>query len=247
MKETLVISFDEYLSESINDRGIFKAIFVVGLPGAGKSYTIKQLRGQVSPKVVNTDIAAEFLSSKWKKEINSETWNEFKDTALRITKNSLTQYLNGALPLFIDGTSNDASNILHRIGILESIGYDVGIVFVNTSLETALKRAEERAEKIGRRVDPEFIRKVHSRNEENVNFLKKKVEFFKQINNDSDILDDSAMLEAFKATQQFFDSEIQNPIGKRMIGEMKAKNQKYLAPEIIPLEVLAKKIDGWYK
>jgi dephospho-CoA kinase len=247
MKDKPVISFKQYLDESINDKGIFKAIFVIGLPGAGKSYTIKQLKGQINPKVVNTDIAAEFLASKWKKEIKSETWHEFRDTTHRVTKNSLTQYLNGMLPLFIDGTSNDVSNILHRIGILESLGYDVGIVFVHTSLETALKRAEERAKKTGRHVDTEFIRAVDSRNKENADYLKSKVQFFKQIENDSDVLDDSEMLAAFNATQQFFNSEIQNPIGKRTLEQMKAKNQKYLTPEIIPFDVLAKKVDGWYK
>ena len=56
-------TFKQFISESINDKGIFKAVFVIGLPGAGKSYTVSQLRGSVSPKVVNTDIAAEFWAS----------------------------------------------------------------------------------------------------------------------------------------------------------------------------------------
>ena len=242
-----MISFKRYLNESINDKGIFKAIFVIGLPGAGKSYTIKQLKGSVSPKIVNTDIAAEFLASKWKKEIKPDTWHEFKDSAHRVTKNSLMQYLNGMLPLFIDGTSNDVSNILHRIGILESLGYDVGVVFVHTSLETAMKRAEERAKTTGRHVDAEFIRAVDSRNIENARYLKSKVNFFRQIENDSDSLDDSQMVAAFKATQQFFDSDLHNPIGKRTLEQMKAKQQKYLVPDVVPLEVLAKKVEGWYK
>lgn len=240
-------TFKQFISEGINDKGIFKAIFVIGLPGAGKSYTIKQLKGPISPKIVNTDIAAEFLASKWKKEIKSETWHEFKDSAHRVTKNSLAQYLNGMLPLFIDGTSNDVSNILHRIGILESLGYDVGVVFVHTSLDTAMKRAEERAKKTGRHVDAEFIRAVDSRNKENARYLKSKVSFFRQIENDSDGLDDSQMVAAFKATQQFFDSPVRNPIGKRTLEQMRANQQKYLAPDVVPTEVLAKKIEGWYK
>ena len=59
------MNFEEFLlNESINDKGILKAIFVVGLPGAGKSYTISNLKGQISPKIVNTDVALEFLSKR---------------------------------------------------------------------------------------------------------------------------------------------------------------------------------------
>jgi 4-hydroxy-tetrahydrodipicolinate reductase len=61
------MKFEEFLlQESINDKGILKAVFVVGMPGAGKSYTVSNLKGQVSPKIVNTDVALEFLSKKTK-------------------------------------------------------------------------------------------------------------------------------------------------------------------------------------
>lgn len=242
-----MITFKKYLNEGINDKGIFKAVFVIGLPGAGKSYTIRQLRGAVSPKIVNTDRAAEFLASKWQKQINSDSWAEFKDKSHKITTDSLTQYLNGMLPLFVDGTSNDVSNILHRIGILESLGYDVGIAFVRTSLDTAIKRAEERAKQIGRHVDADFIKAVDARNLENARYLKEKVSFFRQIDNDTDELGDQQMADAFKATQQFFASPVQNPIGKRMIEELKSSGGKYLSPQIISLDVLDKKVQGWYK
>ena len=69
------MNFEEFLlNESINDKGILKAIFVVGLPGAGKSYTISNLKGQISPKIVNTDATLEFLSKKTNIPANSETW-----------------------------------------------------------------------------------------------------------------------------------------------------------------------------
>lgn len=240
-------SFKQFLNEGINDKGIFKAIFVIGLPGAGKSYTVKQMSGSVQPRIVNTDRAGEFLSQKWNKPINSETWGDFKDTAHRVTKIALSRYLDGMLPLFVDGTSNDVSNILHRIGILESLGYDVGVVFVETSLDTAIKRAEQRAKEIGRSVDEHFIRSVHEHNAENAAYLKSKVKFFKTVVNDGDELTDREMLNAFKAATQFFDSPVDNPIGKRMIEQLKERNQKYLSPELIPIAVLEKKIDGWYK
>lgn len=240
-------TFREFLQESINDKGAFKAIFVLGIPGAGKSYTIKHLSGQVQPRIVNTDKAAEYLSARVGKAITSGTWGEFKDDSIRITKASLSNYINGVLPLFIDGTSNDASNLLHRMGILESLGYDVGIVHIKTSLQTAIKRANVRAEKIGRHVDKGFIRDVHSRNDKNMRFLKTKVSFFRQINNEDMQLDDETLLEAFRKTQGFFLSPIKNPIGQRLMQKMKDEKQSYLSPNIVPKEVLDRKIDGWYK
>ena len=76
------MNFEQFLlNESINDKGIFKATFLRGLPDAGKSYTVSNLKGQISPKIVNTDVALEFLSKKTKIPANSETWKTvFRDS-----------------------------------------------------------------------------------------------------------------------------------------------------------------------
>ena len=62
-------SFKQFMSESIEDKGIFKAIFVIGIPGAGKSYTVSKMNGAVTPRVVNTDRATEYLAKKFGKMI----------------------------------------------------------------------------------------------------------------------------------------------------------------------------------
>lgn len=240
-------TFKEFVLESINDKGILKAIFIVGLPGAGKSYTARKLNGVVSPRIVNTDKAAEFLSKKWHKDIKSDTWADFKDTAHRMTSGSLANYIDSMLPLFVDGTSNDISNLLHRVGILESLGYDVGVVFVHASLATATRRAEERAQSTGRHVDKEFIAQVHKLNRENANYLKSKVSFYKEVENDSDILDDAEISAAFKAVQGFFSQPVSNPVGQRIIQNLKDGKQSYMVPSIITKDVLDKKVQGWYK
>lgn len=242
-----MISFKQFISEGINDKGILKAVFVIGIPGAGKSYTVKQLNGSITPRVVNTDKAGEFLSVKTSTPINSQTWHSmFKDSATRITRNAIEGYLDGMLPLFIDGTSNDASSILHRMGILESLGYDVGIVYVSTTLEVAKARAKAREQEIGRAVDDSFIEDVHSRSEENAMYLKSKVHFFKEIENSSG-MDDKTIMKAFKAVQGFFEQPVENPVGKRALEKLQAEGKKYLVPSVISKEILTKKVDGWYK
>jgi hypothetical protein len=51
------MKFNQYLTEGINDKGIFKAIFMGGSSASGKSYVIKQISsGSISPRLVNTDI-----------------------------------------------------------------------------------------------------------------------------------------------------------------------------------------------
>jgi hypothetical protein len=113
-------------------------------------------------------------------------------------------------------------------------------------LETSLKRAKSRTDISGRKVDAEFIRKVSEVNLENAKFLQAKVDFFKQVENDG-ALDDKAILKIFKSVQGFFSEPLKNPVGKRYLKQMREEAEKYLSPNIIPLEVLVKKADGWYK
>ena len=239
--------FRQFIDESINDRGILKAVFVVGIPGAGKSYTVSKLGGAVSPRVVNTDKAAEYLSKKLGKPVTGETWADFKDDAHRITKATLGNYLNGMLPLFIDGTSNDVSNILHRAGILESLGYDVGTIFVDTPLAVAKSRALARAKDTGRHVDEDFIDKVHELAEQNRNYFKGKFQFFREIKNGTDELTDAVLLDAFRKTTTFFDAPVQNPVGQRHLDTLRTAKDQYLVPQAISKEDLTKKLEGWYK
>lgn len=243
-----MLSFKQFLHESINDKGILKAVFVIGLPGAGKSYATRRISGSISPVIVNTDKAAEFLSTKKGVRISAETWHEhFNDSAMRITANMLSSYLNSLLPLFIDGTSNDVSRIMHRIGILESIGYDVGVVHVRADLETALKRAKERGENGTREVDEDFIRMIHQLNDDNVEYLKSKTGFFREIDNSGNTLTDASMLAAYKAVQAFFSEDVKNIVGKRTLNKLREEKQGYLTPSIMSQQHLKNLVQGWYK
>lgn len=241
------ISFKQFIEESINDSGILKAIFVVGIPGAGKSYTVKQLSGTISPKIVNTDRSTEFLSKKFGIESNDHTWESFfRDKTKPMTVATLEGYINGMLPLFIDGTSNNAGNIMQRVGILKSFGYDVGMVFINTDLEVAKDRAMKRGTEIDRHVSAEFIEKVHAESEKNKEYFSGDFKFFKEVNNNPGELDDAAILKIFRAVSGFYAGEINNPIGQRIIGKMTETKQKYLVPEIFSTDELKKKISGWF-
>ena len=241
-------TFKQFLDESTSDKGIMKALFIVGIPGAGKSYTVSKLKGTISPLVVNTDRATEFLSKKLDIPSNDETWKTvFRESSRRITKSQLYNYLNGMLPLFVDGTSNDVSNVLGRAGLLKSIGYDVGMVFVETSLDVALARAKKRAEEIGRDVNPDFIRQVYKLSQDNKSYFEGEFDFFRTVNNDPGELDDKALLKIFKEVQGFYNEPVKNLVGQRTLNKLKLAEEKYLVPEIFDEEELKKKCDAWYR
>lgn len=241
-----MISFKQFVSESIEDKGILKAIFIVGIPGAGKSYTASKLNGTIAPKIVNTDRATEFLTKKTGETIDPSNWPKFKDRAHSITKGALGNYLNSMLPLFVDGTSNDASNILQRAGILESLGYDVGMIFIDTQLKTAIERANARVAHTGRKVGEDFIRAVEAQAKENKEFFQSKFKFFKTIDNNDGELTDAALKKAFNEVQQFYEAPVSNPVGKRNLYQMKKDGMKYLN-ELMDEDQINKKLDAWYK
>lgn len=243
------MNFQEFLlTESINDKGRLKALMVIGSAGAGKSYTISQLNGVVTPKIVNTDRFLEFYAKKIGVKATPDNWRSlFREKTKATTEKMTYNYLNGLLPLFIDSTSNNVSNIISRTAVLESIGYDVGYVFVNANIETVLKRVQDRNSKIDREVDLDFVKKVHSKVNDDVEFLRNKGNFFLEINNSEGELTNEIINAVFKKAQGFFSGELKNPIGKRIISEMEETKQKYLVPEVYSEEDLKKKVERWYK
>lgn len=241
------LSFKSYLQEDINDVALFKALFVGGIPGAGKSYTISKITdGAIGPRIVNTDKFIEFLSSKYGIPISVNTHKDdlkaIIDSSLESSRRQLSLYLSAMLPMIIDSTSNSIANLLRRKGQLESVGYDTCMVWVNTSLETALARAKTR----DRHVDPGFIKQVHDLSEENKEFYKSKFDLFIEINNDDGDLTDAVIDNSHKAAKKFFMDALHNPVGRRHIEELKRTGHKKLVPSIYSMDNIANVVNSWY-
>jgi hypothetical protein len=64
--------------------------------------------------------------------------------AKKVTKARQEGYLEGRLGLIIDGTGKDYDKIAAQSIKLKQLGYDTHMVFVNTSLDTALERNAKR-------------------------------------------------------------------------------------------------------
>lgn len=200
--------FNQYLlTEGIMDKGIFKACFAAGPAGSGKSYTLSKLGGGVEPRVVNSDTWTEYFGVK------KDQWGFYQEKIKILTKEQLTLYLNSMLPLWVDGTSSSPPSVFRREGILKSLGYDTGMIWVETDLEVALQRAKEREEKIGRHVDEEFIIKVWTDIKKLKPYYKSHFDYFIEVSNNEGELTDDVLVKLHKSSHSFFVSPLQNPIG----------------------------------
>jgi len=138
------------LQEGLYDPNIFKAFFLAGGPGSGKSYVVKKTTGGTGLKSVNSDEAFEHLLKKAGLSLKMPP-EEFerkevqRARAKEVTKAKQKNYLEGRLGLIIDGTGKDADKILKQKAGLEELGYDTYMIFVNTSLDVALQRNAARS------------------------------------------------------------------------------------------------------
>lgn len=141
--------------EGPHDPHRFKAIFVLGGPGSGKTFIAKKLMAGTGLKSVNVDDVFEYLS---KKHAGSGYNEELRKYSGNLTQKRLEMYVSGGLGLIIDGTGRNIKRITETKQFLERNGYDVMAIFVNTDLNVALTRNETRV----RQVDPVFLRAAHA-------------------------------------------------------------------------------------
>ena len=167
IKESIL---EQLIIEGVDDPGILKCVFMAGGPGSGKSYIAKEIFGvgknaisSVSAgglKLVNSDTAFEQqlkkngISPKDLGKIEKEQpdlWDKItkepggiRDRAKKLTSTQQAFYEAGRLGMVIDGTGDEVQKIKKKKDHAESLGYDCYMVFVNTSLEVALKRNAER-------------------------------------------------------------------------------------------------------
>ena len=138
------------LEEGINDPSIFKAVFLAGGPGSGKSFVVGQTAlTSFGLKLVNSDDTFEHLLKKaglepTPKDIFSDKGQAIRGKAKAITGNKQVGYMNGRLGLVIDGTGKDFGKIQRQATALKKLGYEVAMIFVNTDLDTAQSRNQKR-------------------------------------------------------------------------------------------------------
>ena len=137
------------LQEGVYDPNIFKAIFLAGGPGSGKSYVTRRTTGGTGLKIVNSDDAFETMMKRAGLSLKmppqeTEPRDVVRDKAKGVTTKMADNFIEGRLGLVIDSTGKDSAKIIEHKSMLEELGYDTYMIFVNTSLDVALQRNAER-------------------------------------------------------------------------------------------------------
>ena len=139
----------QQLQEGVYDPNIFKAIFLAGGPGSGKSYVVRRTTGGLGMKIVNSDDIYEKMLKDagldtTPEDIYSDQGQKIRGRAKKVTQKMQGNFLEGRLGLIIDGTGKDYDKIAGQVAGLKNLGYDAYMIFVNTSLETAQERNKMR-------------------------------------------------------------------------------------------------------
>jgi len=146
--------FLSHLAEGVYDKGIFKAFFLAGGPGSGKTFVTQNVFSGSGLKLVNSDaqferklIAADYSLSMPPEQIKGR--EVIRTAAKRLTADLMTNYLMGRLGVIVDGTARDYQLIERQVQLLRTtLGYDSYMIFVNTSLDVALERNAGRIRRV---------------------------------------------------------------------------------------------------
>ena len=157
----VMITYDQFLKEGVYDPNIFKAVFMAGGPGSGKSFIAGKTAGGLGLKTINSDDAFERILKKEGLSLKmpgpetvEKDWNVPRAKAKRVTVKKQDAAVIGRLGLLIDGTGHKYDELTNRAALLLQLGYEASMIFVNTSLEVALYRNEKRP----RSVQPSLVK-----------------------------------------------------------------------------------------
>ncbi len=155
-----MITYEQFINEGVYDLNIFKAVFMAGGPGSGKTHIASRTAGGLGLKAINQDdpfeiyLKKEGLSLKMPDSETAER-DPLRAKAKRVTVKKQAAAVKGRLGLLIDGTGHKYDELTTRAALLIQLGYEPSMIFVNTSLEVSLYRNEKRT----RSVQPKLVKK----------------------------------------------------------------------------------------
>ena len=235
-----MIRFQSFVQEGVFDPGIFKAIFLAGGPGSGKSYVAGKTTGGLGLKLINSDDTLEKLLKKHnvpldfatmspdmtdKKDMLRGRAKELTFGQLRVKgykgKGALDHYIAGRLGLIIDGTGRDFDDIHRQASYLKRMGYDTYMIFVNTSEQVAQQRNAARP----RKLKPEMVKQMWLAVQQNIGKFQS---YFRPTN--------FIVVDNNKAGEDIF-----NKVSKRIRGLVKKKVTNPIAIQWIAAQMQARR------
>ena len=155
-----VLTEEERIEEAIRKlSNPFKAIFILGPAGAGKTFFSKQIGIPAEFRTSNPDemIEKEFkkfgLSMKFATEEedldNYKKQQTFREKLQNATQSQTFDWLDQARPIVFDTTGEDVMKISTRMEELKTAGYDIGVVMINVPTDISVKADKKRDRTVG--------------------------------------------------------------------------------------------------
>ena len=215
------------LQEGVYDPNIFKAIFLAGGPGSGKSYVVRKTTGGLGMKIVNSDDIYEKMlkdagMETTPEDIFSDKGQEIRGRAKGVTKRMQSNFLMGRLGVIIDGTGKDYDKIAKQAQSLRGLGYECSMIFVNTSLDTAQKRNNERK----RTLDPKQVEIMWNEVQNNIGKFQSLFgnrNFIVVDNNDAG---EDVFNKVWKRIAMLIRKKVSNPVAKMWISQELSKKKR---------------------
>ena len=181
---------EDLIQEGVYDPGIFKAVFLMGGQGSGKSTVVDGLGLKaLGLKLVNTDKSFENGLKKAGQTLDlklvpAEIRDPIRKKAKRQTTRMMDRYIDGRLGLIFDTTSANSSKIKSYLNMLNQLGYESKMIYVSTSLDNAKKRNNMRP----RKLPDAIVEKDWNNSQKNIAIMKKMFgKDFVQVTNDDDL------------------------------------------------------------
>ena len=219
--------FKSIIQEGVYDPGIFKAFFLAGGPGSGKTYVTNRTTLGLGLKMVNSDTRFEMYLKKAGLSLKmpdneASARDPLRQRAKQITGDQMDRYIRGRLGLVIDATGRDYNVINKQRSMLQMLGYDTYMIFVNTSLEVALQRNRIRT----RSVPDDITRKSWNTVQNNIGKFQNMFGMRNMIVVDNNDAKEDELLKVYKQVRRLISVPVQNYVAKKWIeNELRLKKQ----------------------
>jgi len=216
------------LYEGVYDKYNNKAIILAGGPGSGKSYVQGKILNGFGLKEIDSDRQFMYILRKTRMIDPSSTidlstmgdYSQERDKGVALTDKFEMMYKAGRLGLIVQGTGSDYNKIAKQYAHLQSIGYDVMILMINTSLETALERNNMR----DRKVPEDIVKSKWQSVQQNLGKFQNLAGTSNFIIFDNESPGQDQFGKVYRKIRTFLESPLQNPIGKKWVDrQLKAK------------------------
>ena len=215
------------IQEGLYDPGIFKAFFLAGGPGSGKTFVTRRITGGLGLKNVNSDTAFENALKKAGLSLDMPPSEEEKRDIVRarakkLTTSQLSMYIRNKLGLVIDSTARDYVKMEVAKAALTRNGYESWCIFVNTSLDVALARNAQRE----RTVPAEIVKRNWNTVQQNIGKFQRLFGMKRMIIVDNNKANDNIIQNVYKQVMKHVRQPVDNHVAKMWLKREREKRKR---------------------